>query len=108
VGLYDCNKVTFGSIHSPIAFADPGNTCGAAPNSLWHHIVAVYEQNSGSTRWAIYIDGLLADTIDTSERIVQSANGLKIGQFFQGNLDDIVFFSKALSAAEVQSVQDWQ
>jgi hypothetical protein len=107
VGLYDCNKVTFGSIHSPISFGDPGNTCGSAPNSLWHHIVAVYDQNGGSAHWAIYIDGLIADTIDTSERIVQSENGLKIGQFFQGNLDDIVFFSKALSAAEVQAVQAW-
>lgn len=68
----------------------------------WHHVAVSYTGTSG----ALYVDGeLVAEDEGT---IVPNANPIYFGQGiggvrgFEGNLDDIQIFAKALSATEIR------
>jgi hypothetical protein len=105
--------------------ADSGNvllnTPGAQINSIgniadndWHLIVATYD-DSGSGGAALYIDGVLDSTNSTSgawsplsgQQIqigYSTLTGSQATEAYNGQLDDVRFYNRELSATEVASV----
>lgn len=77
-------------------------------NDAWHHVVCVRE--AGVTR--IYIDGaFVTELVRTVTKDVSSQQDLKIGAqegplgtyhtYFNGQMDDMIIYGRALTAAEV-------
>ena len=81
------------------------------PCGQWVHLSGVYD---GQTMY-LYIDGVLADS-QTIGKKIQSNNGpMRIGMFgggggypFNGLIDDVRVYNRALSAAEVMSLYQEQ
>jgi len=75
----------------------------------WHHIAAVYDVEAGKR--TVYIDGLVDVQIDDSGFVVPSAHiyiGARANEddtalefYFNGILDEVRFYKKALSAGEI-------
>ena len=85
----------------------------AVPYNTWSHVAAVYNQATGIRQ--IYVNGVLvAQRTDHPITILQAANPVGIGagpygstsirDFFNGRIDELAFFNRALSAGEVQAV----
>ena len=98
LGLYDLNNPSFGSQYSPIVMSFTNNP---NPDPNWHHIVCIYDNSN----WYIYEDNILTDSDETQQyEIFQSTNGITIGKFFEGKLDDIRFYDRVLSANEIEQL----
>ncbi len=77
-------------------------------NGAWHHCVATRQLYTGAL--AVYVDGVLSgtgignrNTLNASARLLfgDSASG---GPFFNGSLDDIKIYDRALNAAEIAAL----
>jgi len=85
-------------------------TIGATtiPSNQWHQVVAVYDSVTGAK---VYLDGVLDGTLPTlTGTIDSSTNNLWIGMMqgvslyqFNGVIDEVRIYSRALSAAEIQA-----
>lgn len=98
---------------------DPGNNYAETAASTWstggwHHITVVYDgtQSTAANRVAIYIDGAAASTATAGTlpaTLQDAASPLMIGDFtglnrtWNGAIDHVKIFSRALSAAEVNA-----
>jgi hypothetical protein len=79
---------------------------------LWHHIVAVRDSNSKSKK--IYVDGKLnASSAFDDQPFQNNLDPVYIGasvcetarhDYFQGDLDDVLVYNRALSEAEIQEL----
>jgi hypothetical protein len=75
----------------------------------WHHIAMVQNKTSGAT--SIYIDGIsVSITTDSSGSwpTISNTNTVYIGQdnvgdYFNGQIDDVRIYNRALSSPEIQS-----
>ncbi|MDQ3365196.1 MAG: LamG domain-containing protein [Myxococcota bacterium] len=85
-----------------------GLSAGSTPPDLWHHVAATYD----GTAMTLYLDGVLRDTI-ASTAAPHGASDVRIGcdvnvgvveSFFDGWIDDIRLYDRALSAAEVATL----
>ena len=79
-------------------------SCTAPSNDNWHHLVATQTGSSGR----LYIDGVQCATGESVPAIGQGTGLIWIGAhdsgpgyLFNGKIDDIRIYNKALSAAEV-------
>ncbi|PYN84021.1 MAG: hypothetical protein DMD96_00005 [Candidatus Rokuibacteriota bacterium] len=80
---------------------------GAAPLPLnaWSHLVATYD----GTTLRLYINGSLVGTQPVAGAIVTSTGALRIGgnnvwgEYFQGLVDEVRIYNRALSPAEIQT-----
>tara|TARA_R110002167_G_scaffold6163_1_gene28056 strand:+ start:1148 stop:2044 length:897 start_codon:yes stop_codon:yes gene_type:complete len=88
----------------------------------WHHILVTYSGNADLSGVQIYIDGAAAtmtettDTLDTSDDIVTTTDfsigargkgrttGAGTRNHFDGNIDEVAIWSKALSTDEIADV----
>ncbi len=82
-----------------------GASMGSIPASTWIHIAVV---RSGST-FRVYNNGNIASTWTSSASIASNANPLSIGKVqsqtnFNGMIDELEIFSRALTQAEIQSI----
>ena len=105
VRFYSRNKDTI-SLDTP---------SGVVQNDTWHHVVGVYDDVAQERR--IYVDGSLEATLaddtgawgtDSGTATIggeTSASGESDRQF-EGAIDDVRVYSRALSASEVQSLYD--
>jgi hypothetical protein len=80
---------------------------GALMNGAWKHVVAV--ANSAAVQVALYVDGAVVAEMPMPLPICKTAakertTGWFYNGFFQGDLDDIRLYSRALSPAEVQGL----
>lgn len=83
------------------------NSTGRLDNNVWTHVTVTFE--SGTLR--IYRDGQLDSTVNTGRALTAftsammmiggSDNGLDL---FQGDLDEVRFYNRALTAAEVTTL----
>ncbi|GAG52018.1 unnamed protein product, partial [marine sediment metagenome] len=71
--------------------------------SSWNHVVLT----SNTTEKRLYLNGVLSES-STSTGIVLNNNNLSIGNKFQGSIDEVMVFNKALSTAEVTSLYNNQ
>ena len=64
----------------------------------WHHLVAVFELGT----WTLYMDNAIVGSYAGTQAIIGDGNAdIAIGPGFEGKLDDILLYSRALTAAEV-------
>lgn len=80
---------------------------GALMNGAWKHVVAV--ANSTAMQVGLYVDGTVVAEMPMPLPISKTAakerlTGWFYNGFFQGDLDDIRLYGRALSAAEVQGL----
>ncbi len=104
-GCWDCNSMCF------IIHANNGwnyGSCYAVPNPQeWHHFVGTYDRNTGTK--ILYVDGVRRDSTAPGNRAMSADGGpIDIGHReccdhgnFNGWIDDIQLYDRALSANEV-------
>ena len=79
------------------------------PNGRWTHVLVTYDGKSKPAGLKIYLDGKSAETNtenDTLKDTIRTTVSTKIGrrtnsEFFNGLVDDFVFFNRELKADEV-------
>lgn len=83
------------------------NAVSVIPLNQWRHIVATYDGSTGK----IYINGSLNNSQTWTGAISSYAlncfigsNKAVAGRYFQGSLDDVRIYNRALSSSEVQSL----
>ncbi|GAA4796967.1 hypothetical protein GCM10023231_26820 [Olivibacter ginsenosidimutans] len=89
------------------------NSDALVSDGSWHLVTAVRQ----GVKTYLYVDGELAnETSASAVKVVSNANGFKIGfqegatafsNYFTGQLDDIVAYKRALSAAEVRDLLNY-
>ena len=73
--------------------------------NTWTHLAATYNNSSLS----LYVNGNLVRSVPTSGNLTTSTGALRIGgnsvwgEFFQGIIDEVRVYNRALSQAEIQS-----
>lgn len=77
----------------------------ALPVGVWTHLAATYD----TTTLRLYVNGILVSsmartgTIQTSTSPVQIGGDADYGLYFQGLIDEVRIYNRALSASEIQS-----
>lgn len=82
------------------------------PN-VWSHVAAVYQQSTGTRQ--IYVNGtMIAERRDPPISVLNSTSKVGIGarlasstsgsDYFMGLIDEVSFYAKALSDAEIQAI----
>ena len=93
----------FGKSNDTSAFTVPNTSDGN-----WHHLVVTYDQSS----LKVYIDGNLEATPSLPSSNYATSSGLTIGswsdnnRYFNGSIDEVAVFNKALSLSEVRLIYD--
>lgn len=93
----------FGKSNDTSAFTVPNTSDGN-----WHHLVVTYDQSS----LKVYIDGNLEATPSLPSSNYATSSGLTIGswsdnnRYFDGSIDEVAVFNKALSLSEVGLIYD--
>ncbi len=83
--------------------------------AIWYHIVCTYDGLGVVAGTNIYLDGVLETTFGSTDNLSGSSivgNGRmylgskpQLNQFFEGNMDEISFWDKELSLAEVGALR---
>ncbi|MBI4027067.1 MAG: LamG domain-containing protein [Verrucomicrobia bacterium] len=84
--------------------APPNYTGADVEPEVWQHLVGVFDGNT----LGVYVDGELKKTITSNARTINAnRNHIYIGrqgdQYFQGLIDEVRIYNRALSEAEVAS-----
>lgn len=103
----DSGKMTF-----YVNGADPSlKTTGAYNDGTWHHFVGIYDPNGGANNLRIYVDGVLNNQGTRGGSPVTDSSPLRIGCyganasfFWNGAVDDVRLYNRALSGAEVRQL----
>jgi hypothetical protein len=104
--ISDWNHQLDGAFHN---FFTTNNVIGL---NRWSHVAAVYDQATGARR--IYVNGVeVAERIDPPIKVANSTAEVVIGaaltygpadSYFDGLIDELSFYSSALSTAEIQAI----
>jgi len=82
---------------------------GAIDAGNWHFLAGTYD----GTQIALYIDGKLVDSVvdagtlginNKDLYIGRAVPGFEAGYFFDGNIDDVQIYNRALSGGEIQQL----
>jgi len=75
-----------------------GQTITSAVSPGWNHIALTYDTTD---KMKLYVNGTETVTYDTTLAIVQNSNSFKIGQEFNGLIDEVAVYSRAKTADEI-------
>src|SRR5207245_2325979 len=92
------------------AFDTPNNVL---PTNAWSHVAAVYDQFTGTRQ--IYINGIkVAERVDSPMVVNNTPANVSVGarlasstqssEWFDGLIDELSFYSRALTSNEIQSL----
>src|SRR3989344_4532273 len=77
-------------------------------DNTWYHIVGTYDKNGGATNGRIYINGVLDNTLTSTQPIQTVGSSVLIGAHsgglpgFHGLIDDVRIYNRALSQDEIK------
>jgi len=98
---YDANDTTGGSV------------AASTLENVWHHVVIVQDASNNSQR--LYLDGVASansrqaqDCSNTPPVAFRFGSADGLGGYFSGSLDDIRFYNRALSQAEITALASGQ
>lgn len=100
--IYDLNKPYQGYNFSPVTFQP------VAPGLGWHHLVGMYDNSTAL--WTLYIDNVPAYINYAGPAVTNSPGGIQIGGGwpagigYVGRVDDIVFYNRLLTVAEINQL----
>ena len=101
---------------------------GPISSGTWHHVAAVYDSSEPQADIVrLYVDGVLQSGTGTSAGCISTAdtniipgqqlwqnggpviigardNGASVGNFFEGDIDEVSVYGRALTAAEVAAI----
>ncbi|MHC4527181.1 MAG: WD40 domain-containing protein, partial [Planctomycetota bacterium] len=109
--LVEINPVDFGpgtiNFYMDIEGMD-GNFGSRRPVQVgrWHHVACVYD----GTQRVIYIDGrfdasqAVSGSLQTNDQPVRIGSWGSLSRFFHGTIDEVLIYSRALSAREIQEL----
>jgi len=85
------------------AFASINNQMiSGAISSGWNHITLTYDKNAGGTdEMKLYVNGVQTATKDYSTAISTNTNNLWVGDLFNGTIDEVAIYNRALTADEI-------
>ena len=78
---------------------------GALPTAIWSHLAATYD---GSTL-RLYVNGVevanapISGNLGVSNGVLRIGGNAALGEYFNGTIDDLRIYDRALSSVEVQS-----
>ena len=84
-------------------------TSNSVLDNQWHHLAGVWT----GTQLQIYEDGVLQSTLDQSVTPANNTRDVEIGRswgggaptrFFHGLIDEVTYYNRALTAAEIESI----
>ena len=87
-------------------------TSGSIPYNTWSHVVATFDKDLVSTQLKIYINGVIKGNGTRTAAMPTNSNPLLIGnrialdRTFNGRMDDIRIFNRALSPDEIKASYD--
>jgi prepilin-type N-terminal cleavage/methylation domain-containing protein len=98
-----------GAMFMQICNGTCANVGGAsAVVNTWQYVVGMYSYSSGSTTISLYVNGKSVGMSGTS-LVSNTITGMSIGvQQYQGLIDDLRVYNRALSASEVQALYNSQ
>ncbi len=78
----------------------------------WHHAAVTYDSIDGNniTNAKLYVDGVLMSTVGGTSRVINTnpTSDITLGRqstlYTKGNLDEVRYYSRALSAAEIKKL----
>lgn len=85
--------------------------------NAWHHVAAVYDGSSSANDPLLYIDGVLQTLTEASspnsargpaQSNVYIGNSAAGSRPFNGQLDDVRIYNRALDAAEIAALHEWR
>jgi hypothetical protein len=96
--LFNGNTLRFSS------FATGNTNAGTISDTNWHHVAAVFTRSNN--RLQIYVDGTLRTTATRNLEADNAAHVVAVGSVigansFSGLIDEVRFYSRALTAAQV-------
>ncbi len=102
VGISKAGAYGIGA-NTTTAFASINNqTISGAISSGWNHITLTYDKNAGGTdEMKLYVNGVQTATKDYSTAISTNTNNLWVGDLFNGTIDEVAIYNRALSATEI-------
>jgi alpha-tubulin suppressor-like RCC1 family protein len=97
----NAGQISFGTgISPPSTMAFASSAVGAAPNGQWTYVVGTYD----GTTLALYVNGALVASQAASGTLgVGITNAFLGGKLYQGNLDEVAVYGRALTASQVQA-----
>jgi hypothetical protein len=78
------------------------------PLNAWSHLAATYD----AFTLKLYVNGVLRDSVSASSSLPAGHGPLRLGgdsfwgEWFEGNMDDVRVYNRALSAAEIEADMD--
>ncbi len=108
VGLHDCRKAVVGFDRGSYWETNSITDCDsliALISNTWHHLVFVYDGVNSK----LYKDGILYTYTafsGTCGNMSANIGELMLGVDYTGDLDDIIIYNRALSAAEVTALRN--
>jgi len=100
VGLYNGN---YGGYWNNTAV-----NSGIAIDTEWHHLMMTYDGSLGSDNIKLYLDGTAIKTVDVTGSNLNEDIDWQIGahgdagMYWNGQIDDVRIYNRALSAAEIK------
>jgi hypothetical protein len=105
--LYNTNRVNFFGYGN----AGTNDTSFAASvlDNGWHHVTGVYKRSGTSLTIDTYVDGVLKGSNTAVVGDISAATDMLLGKYmlqqnFQGSLDDVRVYGRALTSTEITSL----
>jgi hypothetical protein len=79
----------------------------ALNTNQWYHVVGTYDKNAGANNLKIYINGVLHNSSTQSNSVVAGNvlnMGLYSGNYFNGTMDDLRVYNRALTLSEISDL----
>jgi hypothetical protein len=102
-GLYDCRQAVVGFDQLSHWESNPARCAAFAAGTPmgWHHLAFVYDPSSSSP-YILYIDGTpYMNSHGPCGPLTSNIGQLMLGVDYTGDLDDVIIYNKALTAADV-------
>ncbi|OBW41640.1 hypothetical protein AB670_01995 [Chryseobacterium sp. MOF25P] len=83
----------------------------------WHHIAVTYDNSLSTNKYKLYVDGNLdtqgnistaTNTVALTNMIIGRRINPSLGGFFNGSIDEVRVWDKALTLAEIQANKNYQ
>jgi hypothetical protein len=99
---WDLNRIQF--LYGDGTNTDYARNYVTPPTDTWSHLLITYD--AGSSK--LYLNGLLNSTDVRMNYNATTLGNIEIGRYWEGQLDEVMIYDRAINATEVQMIYDAQ